>query len=486
MKRLIITIILLTVLDTSSLAADIFVAPNGNDANPGTIQKPFATLRRARDAARKARKAANEPITIYLRAGTHYLSAPLVLTPEDSGTHSAPLHFAAWQDEKPVVSGGLRLNFEWQPHRDRIFKAKVPADLAFTQLFVNGRRRHLARYPNFDPDTRIFNGFAKDAFSPERARRWADPTGGFIHAMHRSMWGDFHYVITGRKPDGSVTYEGGWQNNRRMGMHSQYRFVENIFEELDAPGEWFLDTKTHTLYFCPPAGLDLKSAVIEAVRLRHLVEIKGTARKPVRFVNISGLTFRHAARTFMDNKEPLLRSDWTTYRGGAVFVTGAEDCSLLDCEFDQLGGNTIFVNKYSRRIAVRRCHIHDSGANGIAFVGDPDAVRNPLFEYNQRQNYADIDKTSGPQSPDYPADCLIEDCLIYRTGRVEKQTAPVQIAMARRITVRHCSIYDVPRAGINIGDGHRQGDRRPRLLQLLGQRPILGTPRHRPERDHPR
>ena len=47
----------------------------------------------------------------------------------------------------------------------------------------------------------------------------------------------------------------------------------------------------------------------------------------------------------------------------------------------------------------------------------------------------------------------MEDCLIYRTGRFEKQTAPIQISMAMSITVRHCSIYDVPRAGINICDG---------------------------------
>jgi hypothetical protein len=46
--------------------------------------------------------------------------------------------------------------------------------------------------------------------------------------MHRNMWGDFHYLITSRDTNGNVTYEGGWQNNRRMGMHDKYRFVENI------------------------------------------------------------------------------------------------------------------------------------------------------------------------------------------------------------------------------------------------------------------
>ena len=74
--------------------------------------------------------------------------------------------------------------------------------------------------------------------------------------MQRAMWGGFHYTITGKNAQGEVTYEGGWQNNRRMGMNPQYRFVENIFEGLDAPGEWFLNEKTSTLYFY---GIDVQS-----------------------------------------------------------------------------------------------------------------------------------------------------------------------------------------------------------------------------------
>ena len=124
-------------------------------------------------------------------------------------------------------------------------QAKVPAGFATDQLFVNGERQPMARYPNFDPKERHFNGWAKDAFSPQRAARWKDPAGGFIHALHAAEWGGMHYVITGKGPDNKITYEGGWQNNRPMGMHD-IRFVENIFEELDAPGEWFLDAKNST------------------------------------------------------------------------------------------------------------------------------------------------------------------------------------------------------------------------------------------------
>ena len=76
--------------------------------------------------------------------------------------------------------------------------------------------------------------------------------GGFIHAQHKARWGGFHFLITGKDAAGNLTYEGGWQNNRKNSMHEEYRFVENIFEELDAPGEWFLDRKTSTLYYYPP------------------------------------------------------------------------------------------------------------------------------------------------------------------------------------------------------------------------------------------
>ncbi|OWK36039.1 PDZ domain-containing protein [Fimbriiglobus ruber] len=433
-------------------AVEFYVAPNGDDAKSGSKEQPFATVHQAQIAARRARSQGH-PVTVFLRGGTHYLATPLVFGPEDSGTKEAPVTYRAYEKETPVVSGGVKLNLTWEAFRDGISRAKVPDGFATDQLFVSGARQHLARYPNFNPDERIYNGFAADAVSPARAKRWADPRGGFIHAMHASEWGGYHFVITGKKDDGTVTYEGGWQNNRPSAMHGRFRFVENIFEELDAPGEWFLDRKTNTLYFYPPAGVQLATAQIEAVRLRHLVEFRGTAEAPVRFVNLRGLTFRHAARTFMDNKEPLVRSDWTTYRGGAVFYTGTEDCSLEDSFLDQVGGNAVFVNHYNRRLTVRGCHIAEAGGNGVAFVGDRDAARVPRDWKDTSQTLATLDREPGPKTNNYPADCVVDDCLIYRTGRVEKQTAPVQIELARGITVRHCSLYDVPRAGINIGDG---------------------------------
>jgi len=429
----------------------IHVARTGDDANPGTAENPLATLAAAQRAARLS--SGHDPITILLHTGVYYLPETLRLTAADSGSKTAPVIYESAPGEHSVISGGARLNLDWRPFGGGTFQAKTPSWLVMDQLFVNGERQHMARYPNYDPKAAQFNGSAADAIAPERVARWTDPTGGYIHAMHTALWGDMHWRILGKIADGSLVYEGGWQNNRPSPMHKQFRFVENIREELDAPGEWFHDAKSGTLYFYPPGGVDLKTAIVEVVRLRHLVEFNGTKEKPVKCITLRGLTFRHAARTFMENREPLLRTDWTIYRGGAVVFDGAEDAAIEDCDFDQLGGNTVFVNNYNRRIAVRGCLIRESGANGIAFVGDPKAVRSPLFNYAAKRDYANLDRMPGPLTANFPADCLVENCLITRSGRFEKQTAPVEIDMAQNITVRHCSIYDVPRAGINIGDG---------------------------------
>jgi hypothetical protein len=347
----------------------------------------------------------------------------------------------------------MRLAVAWEPWRDGMVKAAVPDADAYDQLFVDGVRQPLARYPNAGAHGQPFDGCAADAFSEQRAARWRDPAGGFMHAIHSSEWGGYSYRITGKGADGKLACEGGWQNNRQMGMHDRYRMVENIFEELDAPGEWFHDPKAKVLYYDPAPGVAPATAVVEGVRLRHLIEWRGEAGRPVHHVSCTGFTFRHAQRTFMEAREPLLRSDWRVYRGGALFLTAAEDCGVHDCVLDQLGGNAVFVSGHARRIAVTGCRIEQPGATGVAFVGDPKAVRSPLFTYDQSLPVDRLDPAPGPQSDDYPADCLVDDCLIHASGRFEKQSAGIEIGMAARITIRDCTICEVPRAGINIGDG---------------------------------
>jgi len=89
---------------------ELFLAPDGRDTNSDTKSQPFATLGRARAAVRKMKETSKLPITVYLRGGTYYLYEPLVFTAEDSGSRNAPVQFAAFEKEKPVLS----LVFQYQ------------------------------------------------------------------------------------------------------------------------------------------------------------------------------------------------------------------------------------------------------------------------------------------------------------------------------------------------------------------------------------
>ena len=459
MNRLFLSILLVSFV-LSLVGQTIYVSPQGNDKNPGTKEKPVSSFAKAQVLARKF--PANVSVEVVFLKGIYYLPQTVIFTKEDSKTLSASVTYRAETEGEAILSGGSQLDLKWKPGENGIFIAEVPGKPAIDQLYINGVRQRMARFPNAVAGKNVFDTWelshkaavdqSTDPLTPERISRWKNPEGGYIHAMHSALWGDMHWIIKGKNDDGTLNYEGGWQNNRPSKMHPVYRIVENIFEELDCPGEWFFNNKEGKLYYMSEQATDLKTAKVEIVRLRHLIEFTGSKENPIQSVHLKGFVFRHSARTFMDNKEPLLRSDWTVYRGGAVVYNGAEDCAITDCEFDQVGGNTIFVNNYNRRITIKGCYIHNSGANGIAFVGDPATVRSPIFRYG-KQDFQNIDRTKGPKGDNYPADCLVEDCLITMTGRDEKQTAPVHISMSYKIRVNHCSIYDVPRAGININEG---------------------------------
>jgi hypothetical protein len=394
-----------------------------------------------------------ESTVLEFAAGTYRLTSPLILTARDSGSEAAPLQLRAAPGAQVIVSGGRSLRgLKWFAWRDGIWRTRVDGP-SFTRLWLDGRLLVRARYPNYDPDKLPFGGVAADATSPSRVRRWAHPESGIIHALSSDRWGSVQIPIEGKGPDGSLRLGAAIGINRSVTASESERFVENILEELDAADEWFLDQNSQWLYFKPRQGQSPARVGFVAGRLQSLIELRGLPADRIHDVIVSGLEFRETESTFFKTTEPLLRSDWMFYRGGAILSENAQRIVISNSRFEQLGGNAIVVSGYNRQVAIRGNEIHDIGASAIAFVGRPEAVRSPLFEYQQTQPTAGIDRTPGPRSDAYPADSLAEDNLIYAVGAIEKQSAGVEISMAARITVRHNSIYQVPRAGINIGDG---------------------------------
>ncbi len=448
MTKLYLSIITLQFFFYSSAQVSLFVAVNGNDNNPGTLSNPLKTLQAALD---KVSTAKENSVSILLRAGTHYPAKSIMITPALLNNHQ--LEICAYQNESVIISGAIKITPQWQPYKEKILQAYIGKDLIIDQLFCNGKPQHMARYPNFDTASGFLNGTAADAISPSHVKNWAHPEGGYVHALHQGEWGGFHYRITGKTNKDSLLLQGGWQNNRPSPMHKEYRFVENIFEELDAPGEWFYNAGSGILYYYPPKGMNIQTALFERSVLDDIIQIKGSEKQPVQNLVIKGISFTGTNRTFMLTKEPLLRSDWTIYRGGAVLSEGAKNINISNCTFYDLGGNAVFVSKYNRNVSIQHNYIHHIGGNAIAFVGDTAAVRSPSFRYQDFVPVAEMDKTPGPKTNNYPAECLAYDNLINFIGTIEKQVAGVQISMSMDITASHNTINNVPRSGINIGDG---------------------------------
>lgn len=426
----------------------LFVSPNGNDNYSGSIEKPFKSIEKAQDVSRHLKGTS----IIYLRNGEYRLKSPLVFTAQD-GNDNKKLILCAYPGETPIIKGSMSLELKWGIFKKNILQAKINVPIDIDMLIVNGEIRPMARFPNFDNNAIRFNGTSAEATSKKRIRKWGNPQGGYIHAMHVNDWGDFHYKITNKDKKGNLSIEGGWQNNRPYGLSKDNRMVENIFEELDSPGEWFYDKTSSTLYYYPLIGENINKAKIEVPLLKHLIEIKGTIKNPVKNIAIKGIELTQTIRTFMNKYEPLLRSDWTIYRGGAIILEGTEYCKIINCFLHNLGGNAIFCSNYNKNSFLSSNHIKNIGASAICFVGDSKAVRSPTFIYEQYIPYNEMDKEYGPLTNNYPSDCKVYDNLIHNIGLYEKQTTGVELSMCQNITVSHNSIYNTPRSGINVSEG---------------------------------
>lgn len=454
----------------------LHVTLNGDDTWPGTADQPLRTLHAARDTVRLHKGQHIGPIIVLVHAGTHELAETLELTAADSGTEASPVTYRAAPGELVTISGGRRLACHWQPYRDGIMQCELPADqreFAFSQLFVNGRRQILARYPNRDdsnpkaysgyilaagqiaddiPDPRpgpnddmLFSGGAPRGITVDPAtftsKRWANPHQAVIHIFQAHYWGNLQWRLK----------DVDWQNLRlwfgqggqQMGAkwaatpcevnHRSRFFVENVFEELDAPGEWYFDRQTGVLYFLPPDDLDLETAVVEVPLLQQLTRFTGTADDPVQHVTWDGFRFALTASTFLEPYAVPSFSDWAIHRGGAFFLEGARNCTIRDSFFDAVGGNAVFMNNYNRDNTVTGCRFTETGDSAICFVGS-------------------LETTVGTQR-NFSYQCRATDNLIHDCGVFGKQIAGVYISRAKRITAANNEIFRMPRAAICIGDG---------------------------------
>lgn len=365
----------------------LYVSPTGSDTNSGTSAKPFATLTRARDAIRgiKGGGKLQNPVSVVVREGTYFLTKPLEFTSADSGTSKSLITYSAAAGETPIISGGVRVS-NWRKFDNQLWVAAIPFVASqtepFTQLFVNGTRRTRARTPNagsyfysrrLDLTTETYPRCTALTFRPGDIGEWINGSGAqvvlfanWINSYNNVQKADF----TRNKI--SFTLPHGYFY---PGPEIRY-YVENVFEALDEPGEWFVDYDSKMqFYYYPVAGENLTSAtVIAPVIPSSIVVVKGDPGKGEFVENLvfRGLSFQYSEADLSLDYPHSQQGAHT--QQGAFFAVGLRNSVIENCEFAHLGEHGVSLREGCSSVTIRQCHIHDMGGGGVYLSGDVPAT----------------------------------------------------------------------------------------------------------------
>ena len=446
------------VSDAADAAYDIFVAVDGSDTEgDGSEDKPYATLDKAKEAARELDKD-NGSVRVSIGEGKYFVNDSIEFSAEDSNV--------TYVGNNAVLSGAKTLSdLKWDDYDRNIKVASVEAGLGIDQLFISGEQQTLARYPNYDAE-QVLQGSTTQEDIKARSANWNDPASGYIRALHQNKWGGNSYRIIGKDNSAlGLTYEWIGDNNRGSGMLSSAIMVENIFEELDETGEWYYDEEGK-LYVYPKEGVNLDECVIEGAVTEEILHVEGIqGGEQVTNLTFDGLTLENTKRTmFTGQYVPLMRGDWCVVRSGALFIQDAENVTFKNGMLRNIGGNGIFLSGHSKNVLIDNNEIINIGSSGIQVVGFPDSCREPSFwEYTEPlEPEAETfyihkttieDTTPGPAAEHYPREAMISNNHIQNVGIWEKQSSQVALSVAYKIQVLHNTLHEGPRAGINVGDG---------------------------------
>lgn len=378
-----------------------YVAPNGNDEWSGTqltataSDGPFATITRARDAIRELKKQQGgklqQPVTVYLRGGTYFLKETLTLTDEDSGSAEAPITYTAYQNEKPIISGGQPLS-GWKSlslRGKQYWVVDLPEDdWFFRQMWVNGDLRRRSRYPNKGylpveavPDTTQntpwHEGQNSFVFRQGDLKDWETIDQAEVVVMSR--WTESRLPV--KKIDTNdrlITFDKNSVMKIDPGNSSSpgagIYYIENVLEILDTPGEWFLNRDEGRLYYLPIPGEDINTLEAIAPILPVLVELIADPQqdKNIAYLSFEKITFAHA-QWYSDRKLAGIdtNDDISGFGQSAIGVPGTiraigvRYCTWRNCTVAHTGNygiefyGTCFFNQ------VIGCVIFDLGAGGI-------------------------------------------------------------------------------------------------------------------------
>ena len=459
--------------------ADYYVAPDGLDSNPGTLEAPFATLHRARDEVRHlAHRGHSQDLTVLIRGGTYFLDAPLVFGSPDSGTDVHSVTFAADPGEPVVLSGGRRIT-GWLKGENNQWTVTLPEAASgawrFRQLFADGQRLPRGRFPNGDGLLHV-TGVNADAtrITLDTACPIADLTGRDAELVVFQNWSITRARIASSDGAHIVTmHPAGWMGHGDATTTSPGKpcYLENALEFVDAPGEWYLDTGSGVLTYQAAPGEDPNTREFIAPYLEKLVIVRGAPGAPVRNIRFAHLTFAHT-------EWPLPEFGYQGIQAGhhgtsmaehahvlplALEFAFAEACRVDHCRIEHTGACGIGFAAGCRDNVVERCTLEDIGGNGI-MVG---------WRGNELRARADLAGDASldadwRDSASVPRNNTVSQCTIARCGAVNAGCVGIYDAFCDGTQIVRNRISDMPYTGISIGFRWNESETSQRNCAVIG------------------
>jgi hypothetical protein len=439
------------------------VAVNGDDTNPGTAESPFGSIEHARDVIRTISPTMKGPIVVYIHGGVYPVSKTIQFGAMDSGQNGFDITYRAAEGETPVFSGGI-ITGKWeQMSASQLWKTTLTDVKTFRQMYVNGVRAQRAISQN----PVIGLGWAAGDFSDKdgivvassNLSQLSRPQDLELHWIYD--WKDMRLLVKGMiaNPDNTTTIlmkqpyfsYALWVEvlgNLGTPMYEVPFYLENAFELLDQPGEWYYNPDTHELFYLPRQGEDMNTAEVVIPQTQNLLQITGEkVGQEVHNIAFEGLTFAYAGwtrasemGTFGYQAQHLSTkagSDnyYQTMTPAHVQVNSAHDIHFEDCRFKHLGAVALDLNN----------NVSQTTVQGNSFYDISDAA---IVVGHWEHAYI-----TAPSIQAAPFDNLIINNLIHNVG-VEYWGAPAITAYyASNLHIIHNEISNVPYTGISLGWG---------------------------------
>ena len=433
-----LSLILLALLFTAPALAGplaLYISPQGHDSAPGGKASPLATLAGARDRLRilkRVGKVPKEGVTVWLRAGTYFQRETFALTAADD-VSPAPVTYAAYSGEAVRLTGGWEVA-GWKPVTDASILGRLdpaarghvlqtdlkaqgitdygqmtprgfgsPVTPAGLELFFADVPMTLARWPNVGQWAHIAGTTADQAadhfaYAGDRPERWAKAEDAWVYGYWKFDWADSYTKIAGIDAEHHrVTTAPATDLLSYTLGHRWYAL--NLLEELDTPGEWYLDRRAGILYFWPPSDIHRGHPTVSLTR--DLVRLDGVSH-----VTLRGLTLEAC------------RGDAITIRGGTHNLI--DECSVLSA------GNRGATIADTTDSGVRGGEITGTGEGGVSLDG-------------------------GDRKTLMPGRNFVVNCRIHDYSRWARTYRPGVGIDGVGNRVAHNLIYDAPHNAILLG-----------------------------------